>query len=142
MKSLLHHISKNNEFMGACLNTCHSPLFRDYLFSFLFPVIFRCFCLNLPEVNILFWKKYKNYIFQGPAPWPSGWIHPLRCGSPGFRSWVQTWHRSSGHVEVASHIPQLEGPATKIYNCVQAGFGEIKQKKKRLATVVSPGANL
>ena len=39
------------------------------------------------------------------------------------------------------HIPQLEGHATKIYNCVQAGFGEIKQKK-RLATVVSPGANL
>ena len=27
-------------------------------------------------------------------------------------------------------IPQLEGPATKIYNCVQGGFGEIKQKKK------------
>ena len=38
-------------------------------------------------------------------------------------------------------IPQVEGPATKIYNYVQGGFGEIKQKK-RLATVVSPGANL
>ena len=36
-------------------------------------------------------------------------------------------------VETASHIPQLEGPATKIYNCVQRGFGEIKQggKKKK-----------
>ena len=45
-------------------------------------------------------------------------------------------------------IPQLEGPATKIYNYVWEGvggqgFGEIKQeKKKRLATVVSSGANL
>ena len=27
-------------------------------------------------------------------------------------------------------MPQLEGPATKIYNCVLGGFGEIKQKKK------------
>ena len=25
-------------------------------------------------------------------------------------------------------MPQLEGPATKIYNCVSGGFGEIKQK--------------
>ena len=65
------------------------------------------------------------------------------AGGPGFGSWARTWHHSSGHVEVASHIPQLEAHATKIYNCVQAGFGEIKQKKKkRLATVVSPGANL
>ena len=40
-------------------------------------------------------------------------------------------------------MPQLEGRATKIYNCVQGRFGEIKQeKKRRLATVVSPGANL
>ena len=29
------------------------------------------------------------------------------------------------------HIPQLEGPATKIYNCVQVGVGEIKQEKKK-----------
>ena len=65
----------------------------------------------------------------------------LRCGGPGFGSWAQTWRRLSGHVEAVSHIPQLEGHATKIYNCVQGGFGEIKQeKKKRLTTVVSPGA--
>ena len=42
-------------------------------------------------------------------------------------------------------MPQLEGPATKIYNYVQGRFGEIKQekqnKKRRLATVVSSGAN-
>ena len=27
-------------------------------------------------------------------------------------------------------LPQLEGPATKIYNYVLVGFGEVKQKKK------------
>ena len=53
------------------------------------------------------------------------------------------WHRLSGHVEAVSHVPQLEGLATKIYNYVPGGFGEIKQdKKKRLAAVVSSGAKL
>ena len=47
-----------------------------------------------------------------------------------FRSWAWTWHRSSGHNEAASHMPQLEGPTTKIYNYVLGGFGEKKQKKK------------
>ena len=28
-------------------------------------------------------------------------------------------------------MPQLEGPATKIYNYVPGGFGEIKQEKKK-----------
>ena len=39
-------------------------------------------------------------------------------------------------------ISHPEGPATKIYNYVPGGFGEKKQKKRRLATVVSSGANL
>ena len=40
-------------------------------------------------------------------------------------------------------MPQLEGATTKIYNCVLGGCGEKMQKKKRrLATVVSSGANL
>ena len=39
-------------------------------------------------------------------------------------------------------MPQLEGPTAKIYNYVLGGFGEKKQGKKRLATVVSSGANL
>ena len=51
--------------------------------------------------------------------------------------------QSSIHNPMKSDMPQLEGPATKIYNYVLGGFGEIKQKeKKRLATVVSSGANL
>ena len=50
---------------------------------------------------------------------------------------------ASGRVEVASHMPQLEGHTTKIYNYVLGGFGEKKQKRKRrLATVGSSGANL
>ena len=46
--------------------------------------------------------------------------------------------------EAASHMPQLEGPTTKIYNYVLGGFGEKKQKRKkrRLTTVVSSGVNL
>ena len=49
-----------------------------------------------------------------------------------FRSWAQTWHRSSGHAGVASHVPQLEGPTTKIYNYVLgAVWGEKAEKKKR-----------
>ena len=53
-------------------------------------------------------------------------------------------YHSPGRAEAASNIPQLEGPTTKIYNCVLGGFGEKKQrkKKKRLATVVRSGANL
>ena len=34
------------------------------------------------------------------------------------------------HAEAASHVPQLEGPTTKIYDYVQGGHGEKKQKKK------------
>ena len=43
------------------------------------------------------------------------------------RIWEQTWHPSIGHAEAASHMPQLEGPTTKIYNYVLGGFGEKKQ---------------
>ena len=33
--------------------------------------------------------------------------------------------------EAASHMPQLEGPITKIYNYLLGGFGEKKQGKKK-----------
>ena len=57
----------------------------------------------------------------------------LSLGAP--LQWPRVWILGAdmallGHVEVASHIPQLEEPATKIYNYVQGGLGEIKQKKK------------
>ena len=54
---------------------------------------------------------------------------------------VSPWHLSSSHAEVASHMPQLEGPTTKTYNYVLGRFGEKKAEKKKLATVVSSVAN-
>ena len=57
-----------------------------------------------------------------------------------------TRHCSSGYVEAASHMPQLEGPAAKIYSYVPGGWGrksrKIKKKIERLATIVSSGADL
>src|SRR3712207_7014573 len=40
-------------------------------------------------------------------------VRALHCGGPGVGSWARTWHCLAGHVEVVSHIPQLEEPATK-----------------------------
>ena len=70
---------------------------------------------------------------MGPAPWLSGKVLVLRASSPGFRrfgSWAQTWHRSSGHAEAASHMTQSETLKTRIYNHVLGGFGEKKGKKE------------
>ena len=50
--------------------------------------------------------------------------------------------RSSGHAEAASQIAQPEGLTTRVYNYGLGGFGEKNKEKKRLATVVSSGANL
>ena len=81
-----------------------------------------------------------------PALWPSDYVHALGCSGPGFcwfGSWAQTWHCSPGHIEEASHVPQVEALTTRIYNYILGGFGgEEAGKKKRLATVVSSGANL
>ena len=46
-----------------------------------------------------------------------------------IRSWVQTWHCSSDHAEVVFHMPQLEGPATKIYNYVLGPLGRKRKNK-------------
>ena len=70
----------------------------------------------------------------GAGPVAEWLVCALRWDGPGFSwfgSWAGTWHRSSGHVEVASHMPQLEGPAAKIYNYVLGGFGGDKAEKKK-----------
>ena len=61
----------------------------------------------------------------------------LCYGGPGFcrfGSWARTWHHLSGHAEVASHVPQLEGSTTKnIQLCTGGVWGEkgkIKSFKK------------
>ena len=43
----------------------------------------------------------------------------------------RTWHHSSGHIEAASHVPQLEGPTTKIYNYVLGKFGGKKAERNK-----------
>ena len=58
---------------------------------------------------------------------------------------MRIWHRSSGHVEAASHTAEPEALTTRVYNYVLRGFGEKKKEKKktrRLATDVSSGADL
>ena len=75
------------------------------------------------------------------------WGLKLHCGASSVAEWLSSqaplsrprvWILGAdmapliGHVEAASHIPQLEGRATKIYTCVQGSFGEIKQKKKKI----------
>ena len=88
-------------------------------------------CFTYPKENIKYMKDIKMMTGTGPvAEWLSSLFH---FGSPRFRrfgSRVRTWNSSSGHAETASHMPQLEGPTTKIYNCVLGEFGEKKQKKK------------
>uniref|UniRef100_A0A9L0II43 Integrin alpha FG-GAP repeat containing 2 n=1 Tax=Equus asinus TaxID=9793 RepID=A0A9L0II43_EQUAS len=58
-------------------------------------------------------------------------IRAFCAGFLWFRSWAWTWHRSSGHAEAASHMPQLEGSTTKIHNYVLRGFGEKAERKKK-----------
>ena len=66
------------------------------------------------------------------AEWLSSMLH---YGGPGFLwfgSWTRTWHRSSGHAEVASHMPQLGGATTKIYTTMYwGGLGRKSRKKKK-----------
>ena len=102
-------------------------------FSFLLEIIRYEFPKILIKDNLFkFWgdkTRFKIFRMRGPAPW-SSWCAPLwRPRVSQVRSWVQTGHHSPGHTDVASHMTQLEGPTTKIYNYVLRGFGEKKQKK-------------
>ena len=67
-------------------------------------------CMQFMVCQLTLKETVKKKTLKGPAPWPSGWVPTLCFGGPGFRwfgSWARTWHRSSGHVEAASHVPQL-----------------------------------
>ena len=41
------------------------------------------------------------------------------------------WLSSSGRGEAASHMPQLEGPTTRIYNYAPGGFEEKEKEKEK-----------
>ena len=58
-----------------------------------------------------------------PDPRPSGYVHTLCFGGPGFRQ------SRSSHAEAVSHTAELEGPTTRIYNYALGDFGEKKTKK-------------
>ena len=105
-------------------------------------MLLKNFPLKIPYSNKFKSKVIRNFsesLFKnlrpwGPAPRTSDWVRVLCLGGPGFRwfrSWARTWHHSSSHGEVAFHIAQLEGPATRIYNCILGSFGEKKKKKKK-----------
>ena len=93
----------------------------------------RNFCLTKGSKGVFLLHLFIKRTSAGSAPWPSGWVLALCCGGPGFcriGSWARTWHRSSGHAEAASHMPQLEDPQLTVHNCVLGGFGEKKEGKK------------
>ena len=61
------------------------------------------------------------------AEWLSS--HTTLRGPRGFRwfgSWARTWHCSSGHIEAASHMPQLN-----IQLCTGGIWGRKSRKKKK-----------
>ena len=72
------------------------------------------------------------------AEWLSSCAPLGSAGFCWFGSWAWTWHHSSSHAEVVSHMPQPEGPATRIYNYVLGRFGEKKQKKKKVIASATP----
>ena len=51
-------------------------------------------------------------------------------------------HSSSGRAEAASHIGQLERPATRIYNYVLGGFGEKKKKEENWQRMLAHSQSL
>ena len=66
--------------------------------------------------------------------WPRGRVVKFACSTSvaQFRSWVRTWHHSSGHAEVVFHMPQLEGPITENTQLCTGGLWGEKGKIKSL----------
>ena len=54
-------------------------------------------------------------------------------------SWARTWHRSSGHAEVASHMPQPEALTTRIYNYVPGGLWEEEEEEEEKEVSIYSG---
>ena len=112
--------------------------------------VLKLFCLKTPFPSKKITEDIKELLFMGiiatnkcsiletkiegagpVAEWLSSHAPIYRLKFPRFRSWAWTWHRSSGHAEAASHMPQLEGPTTKNIQLRTGGLqGERKKKKK------------
>ena len=66
-----------------------------------------------------------------------------RFGSPRFGSWARTWHGSSSHAEVVCHIHNQRCSQLEYTTRYWRALGRREEeKKRRLATDVSSGANL
>ena len=69
----------------------------------------------------------------GASLWPSGYLRALCLGSPGFTGWdpgCRPAHCLWSHTVAASHIEELECPATRIYNYVTGALGRKKKKRE------------
>ena len=121
------------------------PAFHSNLLSYLSVntcIVTCCYIKNYPKT----WQLKKTNIYWGQ---PHGRVIKFAgstSGGPGFcqfESWAWTRHCSSSHAEVASHMPQLEGPTTKtIQLCTGGLWGEkeknkILKKEKRKTFVIS-----
>ena len=84
--------------------------------------------------------KKKNRGAGPMAKWLSSRTLLRGPGFHEFKSWAQTWHRSSGHTEEASHMPQLEGLTTKNAQLCTGGLwgekGKIKSLKRKKRTEI------
>ena len=115
---------------------------------------YQCFSVGAQEEAHLPKKPHKNqrrYSFECPlcvmfiseylqrikkfntgagpmAQWLNSRTPLQQPGVRQFASWPWTQHHSSSHGEVMSHIAELEGPKTGIYNYVLAGFEEKKRE--------------
>ena len=91
---------------------------------------------DMSSLSAWYFCFFKKAVFRGR---PHGRVVKFAhsaAGGPVFRqfeSWAWTWYRSSSHAEVASHMPQLEGPTTKnIQLCTRGLWGEKGKKIKSL----------
>ena len=73
--------------------------------------------------------------------WPHGQVVGLAHSASAAQGFISSnpgrrWHRSSGHAEVASHMPQLEGPTTKNTPLCTGDLCGEKGKVKSLKTIL------
>ena len=128
----------------SCKEMTHIPM----LYKFSPPLnSLQLFTAHGSSLRAILWTKEHCYwtlrgqeiFLWRPVPSLSGEVRTLLFGNPGFRwfgSWAHTWNRSSGHVELASHMPQLDVRTIRIYSYVLGAFGEKKPKKKEIFVLI------
>ena len=112
-----------------CKDSCpHLPPNR--LEQWRCPMLRQCITCYGESIG-LHYTAIKNY-----GGWPHGQVVKFTrstAGGPVFRwfePWARTWHCSSSHAEVASRMPQLEGPTMKNIQLHTGGLWGEKGKIK------------